>query len=67
MLAAYRKENYYLGWMAALSGGLVHLGLGVAMFRSIDLVKRNLFEASMMCFVISVASAVRSLAAGKAK
>jgi hypothetical protein len=37
------------------------------MFRSIDLVKRNLFEARMMFFVISVASAVRSLAAEKAK
>jgi hypothetical protein len=61
------RITYYLGWIAALSGGLVHLGLGAAMFRSIDLAKRNLFEASMMCFVISIASAVRSLAADKAK
>ena len=61
------RITYYLGWIAALSGGLVHLGLGVAMFRSIDLVKRNLFEASMMFFVISVASAARSLAAEKVK
>jgi len=61
------RITYYIGWVAALCGGVVHLGIGVAMFRSIDLAKRNLFEASMMFFVISIASAVRALASEKAK
>jgi len=61
------RITYYIGWIAALCGGLVQFGLGAAMFRSIDLVKRNLFEASMMFFIISIASAARGLGAEKAK
>jgi hypothetical protein len=61
------RITYYLGWVAALCGGLVHFGLAAAMFRSVDLVKRNLFEASIMFFVISIASAARGLVSEKAK
>jgi len=56
------RITYYLGWIAAVCGGVVHFGMGVNMFHSMDLVKRNLFEASIMFFVISVASAARALA-----
>jgi hypothetical protein len=59
------KVSYYVGWLLALLGALVHFGLGVAMFRAVDLTKRNLFEASVMLFVISVASASRALAASR--
>lgn len=61
------RVTYYLGWIFALCGAVAHFGFGVSMFHSIDLVKRNLFEASMMFFVISVASAARALASEKAK
>jgi hypothetical protein len=61
------RITYYIGWLAALCGAVAHLGIGVNMFRSIDLVKRNLFEASIMFFVISIASAARGLGAEKAK
>ena len=57
--------TYYAGWLTAICGGLVHFTLGAAMFRTVDLTKRNLFEASVMFFVISIASAVRVLAASR--
>jgi len=59
--------TYYVGWICALCGAAVHFGIAAAMFRSVDLVKRNLFEASMMFFLISVASAAREVLAEKAK
>jgi len=61
------RVTYYLGWIAALCGGLVHLGLGAAIFRSGALQKRNLLEASLMFFVICIASAARALVSEKAK
>ena len=61
------RITYYIGWIAALCGGVVHVGIGAAMFRSIDLFKRNPFEASVMFFVISIASATRALGSEKAK
>jgi hypothetical protein len=61
------RVTYYLGWIAALCGGLAHFGLGAGLFRSIDLLKRNLFEASLMFFVICIASAARGLVSEKAK
>jgi hypothetical protein len=61
------RITYYIGWVAALCGGVVHFGVAAAMFRSADLAKRNLFEASLMFFVISIASAARGLASEKAR
>jgi len=61
------RITYYIGWIAALSGAVVQFGIGAAMFRSIDLVKRNLFEASILFFLISIASAARGMVAEKAK
>jgi hypothetical protein len=54
------RVTYYLGWIAAVCGGLVHFTSAVAIFRSIALTKRNLFEASMFFFVVAIASALRA-------
>lgn len=61
------RITYYLGWIAAVCGGLAHFTVGAGMFRSINLPQRNLFEASIMFFVISIASAVRAVASEGAK
>lgn len=57
--------TYYLGWLSALCGAAVHFGLGAGMFRSMDLPQRNLFEGSVLLFLISTASVVRAGAASK--
>jgi len=56
------KVTYYLGWISLLCGGLVHLRIGQSMFLALDLTKRNLFEVSMVCFVICMASELRAIA-----
>ena len=61
------RITYYLGWIAAVCGGLVHFTLGARMFQAINLPQRNLFEASIMFFIISIASAVRAVASESAK
>lgn len=57
------RISYYIGWLCALCGALVHFGLGTAALRSINITQRNLFEASLMFFVISAASVLRANAA----
>jgi hypothetical protein len=59
------RISYYLGWIALLCGGLLQVNIGRAFFTSIDLSKRNLFEVSIACFVICMASEVRALASGE--
>lgn len=61
------RVSYYLGWIAALLGAIVHFGLGSAMFHSMQISQRNLFEGSLMLFLISAASVLRSTAASKPK
>ena len=56
------RITYYVGWIALLCGGIVQLNIAQALFMSIGLTKRNLFEVSVMCFVICVASEIRALA-----
>lgn len=56
------KVTYYVGWVALICGGLVHVNIGKALFLKIDLSQRNLLELSMVCFVICVASELRALA-----
>jgi hypothetical protein len=56
------RVTYYVGWIALLCGGLIHVNLATAFFLSIGLTKRNLFETSLVCFVICMASEVRALA-----
>jgi len=51
-----------MGWVALFCGGLVHLNIARAVFAGMSLTKRNLFEVSIVCFVICMASEVRALA-----
>lgn len=46
------RVSYYIGWVLALCGAMVHFGVGVPLFRSIDLSQRNLFEGSLKFFLI---------------
>jgi hypothetical protein len=55
------RVSYYLGWISLLCGGLVHLNLGRALFTSLSVNKRNLFEVSLMLFIICMASQLRAL------
>jgi len=57
------RITYYLGWLTLLCGGLVHLNIARTLFMAMSLTKRNLFEVSLTCFVICVASEIRVLAA----
>jgi len=56
------RITYYVGWIALVCAGLVHLKFARNLFAVMSLTKRNLFEVSVVCFVICVASEVRALA-----
>ena len=60
------RVAYYGGWVLAVVGAFVHFGLGAALFHSLALPQRNLFEGSVMLFLISVASSLRALTSSKA-
>lgn len=53
------RVTYYLGWISLICGGLFHLKIGQSLFVAMNLSKRNLFEASVVCFVICIASQLR--------
>lgn len=55
------RITYYVGWITLLCGGLVQLNIAKNLFMAISLTKRNLFEVSVVCFVICIASEVRAL------
>jgi hypothetical protein len=55
------RVAYYLGWISLLCGGLVHLNIGKSLFAALSVNKRNLFELSVMLFVICMASQLRAL------
>jgi hypothetical protein len=59
------RLTYYAGWVALLSGALVHLNIGRALFAAISLNKRNLFEIAIVCFIICLASEFRALASAE--
>jgi len=59
------RITYYVGWVTLLCGGLVQLNIAKALFTAISLSKRNLFEVSIACFIICVASEVRALASAE--
>jgi len=59
------RITYYLGWISLVCGGLVQLNIAKSLFAAISLTKRNLFEVSVACFIICVASEVRALAQGE--
>lgn len=56
------RITYYLGWIALVCGGLAHINVGKAVFANIGLSQRNLFEVSVVCFLICAASELRALA-----
>jgi hypothetical protein len=55
------KITYYVGWLALLCGALVQLNIATSLFMTINLTKRNLFELSVVCFIICMASEVRAI------
>ncbi|PYX11078.1 MAG: hypothetical protein DMG88_00350 [Acidobacteria bacterium] len=59
------RVTYYLGWIALVCGGLVHFQIARAVFAALSVNKRNLFELSVVCFLICMASELRALALGK--
>jgi hypothetical protein len=59
------RITYYVGWIALLCGGLVHLNIGRGAFLAISLTQRNLFEVAVACFIICVASEVRAMSAAE--
>jgi hypothetical protein len=59
------KVSYYAAWVFAFCGALAHFGV-VAIFRSMELSQRNLFEGSLMFFLISAVSVLRAGAVPKA-
>lgn len=56
------RITYYLGWITLLCGGLVQVNIGKALFMTMSLTKRNLFEVSVMLFIICMATQLRALA-----
>jgi hypothetical protein len=54
------RLTYYVGWIALVCGGLVHLNIARTLFLAVDLSKRNLFEVGAVCFLICVASELRA-------
>jgi hypothetical protein len=62
------KLTYYLGWIALVCGGAVHLNIAKGMFTAMQLSQRNLFELGVVCFLIAIASELRAHdSAGKGK
>ena len=54
------RLTYYVGWIALVCGGLFHLNIARNPFMAVGLPQRNLFEVSVMCFVICIASELRA-------
>ena len=55
------RITYYLGWFAATLGALSHFFLRLGLrLDAIGLTKRNLFEASVLFFMICMASELRT-------
>jgi len=56
------RITYYVAWILALLGALAHFRLGISVFGAAMMPQRNLFEASVLLFLISAASALRVMA-----
>jgi hypothetical protein len=54
------RVTYYVGWIALVCGGLVHLSIAQTLFSTVNLSKRNLFEVAAVCFLICIASELRA-------
>ena len=55
------RVTYYLGWIGALCGAVVHFSFATRMFAAVNLSQRNLFEGSVLFFLICTASELRAL------
>jgi hypothetical protein len=53
------RATYYIGWLALLCGALAHMNVGRPFFIAISLSQRNLFEVSVVSFLICIASELR--------
>jgi hypothetical protein len=60
------RVSYYIGWLLALCGTVVHFGLGADLLRSMNVSPRHLLEGSLMFFLISAVSVLRAGASSKA-
>ena len=56
------RVTYYVGWIALVCGGLLHLNLATKLFLAVNLTQRNLLEASVVFFLICIASELRARA-----
>jgi hypothetical protein len=54
------RVTYYVGWITLVSGGLLHFDFATKLFGAMSLTKRNLFEVSVECFLICIASEIRA-------
>ena len=54
------RVTYYVGWIALVCGGLMQLNIATRLFLAMSLTKRNLFEVSVVCFLICIASELRA-------
>lgn len=54
------RVTYYVGWISLVCGALFHVNIARGMFVAIDLSQRNLFEVSVVCFLICIASELRA-------
>ena len=54
------RVTYYAGWIVLVCGGLFHLNIASKLFSAMTLRPRNLLEASVMCFLICMASELRA-------
>ena len=54
------RITYYLGWLAGALGALVQFVLGSRLQAATSISKRNLFEASLLFFIICIASELRA-------
>jgi hypothetical protein len=59
------RITYYVGWITLICGTLVHLQVARTLFAAMSLTKRNLFEISVVCFLICIASELRILASAE--
>jgi hypothetical protein len=54
------RVTYYLGWISLVCGGFSHVNVARGIFTALDLTQRNLFEVSVVSFLICIASELRA-------
>ena len=54
------RITYDVGWVALVCGGLFHINVARGVFSAVGLPQRSLFELSIVCFVICMASELRA-------